>query len=267
MPDLARTDADCTATDSLFTRDELNRSDASRPDEQILAKSRADEETWLGTSPTTGTPLSPTPDAGPSTPEFDDLMDRYRARQRDELVGWSCQYRKRANEIGSGGQGVVYLMECADEFFGNRALKVFCPQPYGDAQAYHTEMERMKTVAAVVHQICHGNLILVERFESDSDIYMMVMRLIDGYDLQSLLKRSTMQNLEPFVTTCALGRTQKRRLCQVWGRTMRSDSGRCRIHHRKLFAGRWRIACQRDCSLRHQAIEHHAGLRRKHQAY
>jgi eukaryotic-like serine/threonine-protein kinase len=169
--------------------------------EDTRAMTRADEETLIGKKSTIHTPILSPSGLEHSMADFDQLMERYEVRQQNPFVGWSCQYRKGA-EIGKGSQGVVYDMECEEAFFGHRALKIMNPNPYRDAALYRKEMERMKEVAAVVHQICHGNLILVERFESDGGIYMMVMRqMVEGYNLLSLLMKSKKRRLERFVST------------------------------------------------------------------
>jgi eukaryotic-like serine/threonine-protein kinase len=62
-------------------------------------------------------------------------------------------------------------------------------------------MQRMRSVAAAVHEIYHDNLIYVERFEPHDGIFVMDMRLIDGYDLQRLLEPEVVRTLEQFVRT------------------------------------------------------------------
>ncbi len=130
---------------------------------------------------------------------FHDVVRAYDASERTEHVSWRSQYFKR-KEIGRGGQGVVYLIEHQDDFSGTRALKVFSPKPYGNLQDYHDDMQRMIRVASVVDRNRHDNLIEVERFACHDGLYLMVMRLIDGYDLRRLLEPAMLQRLRQHVT-------------------------------------------------------------------
>jgi serine/threonine-protein kinase len=152
--------------------------------------------TLLGSTSTLDT--LPTAAVGPAA-GFDGLVRAYDACKRTARVSWRSQYYKR-KEIGRGGQGVVYLIECQDEFSGTRALKVFSPEPYGDLANYHEDMQRMISVAAIVHRNRHDNLIEVERFACHDGIYLMVMRLIDGYDLRCLLQPAMLEQLRGSVT-------------------------------------------------------------------
>jgi serine/threonine-protein kinase len=128
-------------------------------------------------------------------PELLNLTDAYEAWQAKDRVGWSCEYRV-LEEIGRGGQGIVYLIEGLDDFTGKRALKVLSPTRYASAEDYQADMRRMADVAAVVDQSWHNNLLQFERFEPHNGIYFMVMRLVDGYDLQRLLDRKSVTDLE-----------------------------------------------------------------------
>jgi serine/threonine-protein kinase len=56
-------------------------------------------------------------------------------------------------------------------------------------------MRRMAAVAAVVDQSWHNNLLQIERFEPHDGIYFMLMRLVDGYDLQRMLDRNVVTDL------------------------------------------------------------------------
>lgn len=131
---------------------------------------------------------------------LENLVQAYCASQRTERVSWRSQYFKR-KEIGRGGQGVVYLIECQDDFSGTRALKVFSPEPYLHLEEYRDDMRRMGSVASIVDQNRHDNLIEVERFACHDGIYLMVMRLIDGYDLRRLLQSKMLKQLRRNVTS------------------------------------------------------------------
>lgn len=194
-PSAVLSDADRKTLESMGPPAEIVCRICSQIDE-TRAMSGADAETWLGKSPNVGTSFFPASSPEEEADDFKRLLNSYNARQQNDLVSWTCEYQKGA-EIGSGGQGIVYRMECGDSNFSeNRALKVFSPKPYKKKVVYGIEMERMKAVAAVVHQIGHENLLRVERFAADGGIYMMIMRQIDGYDLQWMLRRATMESLE-----------------------------------------------------------------------
>jgi serine/threonine-protein kinase len=133
--------------------------------------------------------------ATPPSPAYLKLLLRHRDFHRLEHIEWGNQF-ERKEKIGRGRQGVVYRIECANPFFGSRALKVMSPTPYGNEKDYHDDMARMVEVASTVHQNVHDNLIHVERFEAYNDVFVMVMRLIDGLDLQRLLHSALMEKLK-----------------------------------------------------------------------
>jgi serine/threonine-protein kinase len=128
-----------------------------------------------------------------------DLMKRLNEVQATEQILWPSCYRK-VQELGRGGQGTVYLTECLDELSGEQALKVYSPQPYGSADAYHEDMQRLLNVATFVHRIHHDNLVDVQRFVDYRGIYVMVMQWIDGFDLRHLLDVKLLEQLRQSVT-------------------------------------------------------------------
>ena len=69
-------------------------------------------------------------------------------------------------ELGSGGQGTVFLSERlgSDGFRQQVALKVFSPNRFPDAKSYQEDMERIAHVAARVAYIQHDNLLDVNNF-------------------------------------------------------------------------------------------------------
>jgi serine/threonine-protein kinase len=189
----ALTEAEGKALAALGTPEEVVRRIVARLKDRppLLSLSGSDDTRMLGAS-TLDTPHDPR-DGRPAGPDFEELLDRYSACRRLQQISWSCQYRK-VRQIGRGGQGVVYLIECQDTFFGKRALKIFSPKPYGSWAAYLDDMQGMARVASEVHKKCHENLLQVERFEAHDGIYMMVMRLIDGYDLQRLVTKKVVDH-------------------------------------------------------------------------
>ncbi len=198
-PAAALTDADRAAFEALGTPEELARRVYARSQRNAPPRSPARVATCVNEQAARETiPNGPREAAAPD-PEFDRLLSRHRACHQVKRFGWNSRFLKKKREIGQGGQGVVYLIECKDKFVGNRALKILSPEPYGDASSYRQDMERMRAVAALVHQIYHDNLIYVERFEEKYGICMLVMRLVDGFDLQRLLDPKLIGNLKGFV--------------------------------------------------------------------
>jgi hypothetical protein len=103
-------------------------------------------------------------------------------------MSWT-EHQRLIRLIGAGGQGQVYLSQRrgADGFTLPVALKIFSPERFEHSQAYDEAMERIARVAARVAQIQQDNLLDVHNFVDRHRIRMMVMELIDGYDLARLL--------------------------------------------------------------------------------
>ena len=192
----ALTEADRAALEALGTPEELARRVYARAQRNVPPRSEAPVTTYADNQLARETiPNGPHEAAAPD-PKFEELLSRHRACHQVECFEWKCEFVKKEQEIGQGGQGVVYRIQCTDEFVGNRALKILSPEPYCDAQSYRQDMQRMRDVAALVHQIYHDNLIYVERFEPHYGIYLMFMRLIDGFDLQRLLDPKRIDSLQ-----------------------------------------------------------------------
>jgi serine/threonine-protein kinase len=134
-----------------------------------------------------------------TAPALGELMWRLDEVQAMKEIHWPSCYRK-LDELGRGGQGIVYLTECLDELRGKQALKVYSPQPYDSVGAYHEDMQRLLSVAELVHRIHHDNLVGVQRFVDDKGIYVMVMQWIDGFDLRRLLDIHLFEQLRISVT-------------------------------------------------------------------
>ena len=71
----------------------------------------------------------------PATRCSADLMARYARLVDEERLSWTVHHRL-LRELGSGGQGIVYLSERrgADNFTLPVALKIFSPERYDDAR-------------------------------------------------------------------------------------------------------------------------------------
>lgn len=118
----------------------------------------------------------------------DSLIDRYRGLLRSKRVQWTT-YHRFERELGSGGQGIVYLSarNGADGFNQPVAMKVFSPERFANSNAYKKAMERVALVASRVANIQHDNLLDVQDFVDRDRIRIMVMEWIDGYDLRQLM--------------------------------------------------------------------------------
>ncbi len=126
-------------------------------------------------------------DRGPALPS-DSLVDRYKALLTTKRIQWTT-YHRLERQLGSGGQGVVYLSarQGADGFNQPVAMKVFSPERFASSLAYKTAMERVARVASRVASIQHDNLLDVQDFVDRNRIRVMVMEWIDGYDVRQLM--------------------------------------------------------------------------------
>jgi eukaryotic-like serine/threonine-protein kinase len=118
----------------------------------------------------------------------DSLIDRYRGLLQNCRVQWTT-YHRFERELGSGGQGVVYLSarNGADGFNQPVAMKVFSPERFPNPMAYKKAMERIARVASHIATIQHDNLLDVQDFVDRDRIRIMVMEWVDGYDLRQLM--------------------------------------------------------------------------------
>jgi eukaryotic-like serine/threonine-protein kinase len=123
-----------------------------------------------------------------------ELLERYDAILAERRIAWTEHHRFR-HVLGSGGQGVVFLGDRrgADGFSLPIAVKVFSPDRYADARAYDDAMMRIARVSARVAQIQQDNLLDVHNFIDRNRIRLMEMEWIDGYDLQRLLTKKTLE--------------------------------------------------------------------------
>ena len=154
----------------------------------------------------------------------DQLMQNLETFDREQRLSWGSNYRK-VNEIGRGGQGVVYLVQCLEEFSVFSALKVFSPAPYADAQEYDEHMRRIAHIAALVHQIHPDNLLNVERFLKHTGIHAMVTQWIDGYDLGQLLHSTHLDTLRDHLDAQRWADLTKVVFTQIGARQLRLQPG------------------------------------------
>ena len=117
-----------------------------------------------------------------------DLLVRYQSIVNAQTLDWTRRYRK-LRQLGSGGQGVVFLGERqgADHFRLPVALKVFSPESYRDAEAYEEDMVRIAGVAVRVALMQQDNLIDIHDFIAQDGLRVMEMEWVDGYDLRAVL--------------------------------------------------------------------------------
>jgi serine/threonine-protein kinase len=91
--------------------------------------------------------------------------------------------------LGEGGQGKVYLSERlgADDYRQPLAVKVFSPEKYPSARSYLTAMSRLSQLGSQLSWPQHGNVVGIQGFEQRGQIRIMLMELVEGYDLCQLL--------------------------------------------------------------------------------
>jgi len=120
----------------------------------------------------------------------EELLARYKGILDNKRLSWT-EHHRLIRELGSGGQGVVYLSEHrgTDNFTLPVAIKVFSPEHYPDAPAYDDAMGRIAQVAARVARIQQDNLLDVQNWVVRDRIRIMEMEWVDGFDLGRLLTR------------------------------------------------------------------------------
>lgn len=117
-----------------------------------------------------------------------DLIQLYETLIASGRVQWTT-YQHLDRQLGSGGQGVVFLSERrgADGFNQPVAIKFFSPERFATPLAYDKAMLRLARVASRVALIQHDNVLDVQDFVDRNRIRIMVMEWIDGYDLRQLM--------------------------------------------------------------------------------
>lgn len=122
------------------------------------------------------------------------LMERYDLLLHSKRVQWTT-YHRLERELGSGGQGTVYLSarRGADGFHQPVAMKVFSPDRFPTPREYKKAMERIAHVASRIATIQHDNLLDVQDFVDRNQIRIMVMEWIDGCDLRQLMNSDRLE--------------------------------------------------------------------------
>lgn len=130
-----------------------------------------------------------------------ELNNRYDNLVRTGRLSWT-EHLKLTQQIGSGGQGVVYLSERrgTDNFTLPVALKLFSPERFEDASSYVHAMGCIAKIASRVAQIQHDHLLDVYNFVERDRIRLMEMEWIDGYDLTRLLSSEMLQEVHDQVS-------------------------------------------------------------------
>lgn len=121
-------------------------------------------------------------------PSNNALIELYETLIATGRVQWTT-YHHLERQLGSGGQGVVFLSERrgADGFNQPVAMKIFSPERFATPLAYDRAMLRLARVASRVALIQHDNVLDVQDFVDRNRIRIMVMEWIDGYDLRQLM--------------------------------------------------------------------------------
>ncbi len=127
-------------------------------------------------------------DGTQALPPNTELIELYDSLINGGRVQWTT-YHHLERQLGSGGQGVVFLSKRrgADGFNQPVAMKFFSPERFPTPLAYDKAMARLARVASRVALIQHDNVLDVQDFVDRNRIRIMVMEWIDGYDLRQLM--------------------------------------------------------------------------------
>ena len=117
-----------------------------------------------------------------------ELMPRYAELLKVGRTSWT-EHLRLDQELGKGGQGVVYLSERrgTDSFTLPVAVKLFSPERYSDSKSYVFAMQRIADISSRVAQIQQDHLLDVYNFVERDRIRLLEMEWIDGFDLARLL--------------------------------------------------------------------------------
>ncbi len=146
--------------------------------------------------------MNPTPPVDPILSRSDHLQKQYQAILDRQRLGWISR-RPFLRCLGVGGQGIVFLSERQGTggFRLPIALKLYSPLRYIDADEYEREMARLSQVSARIARIQQDNLIDIQNFIMRRGIRILEMEWVDGYDLQCLLRRSTLERVRRGVSS------------------------------------------------------------------
>lgn len=137
----------------------------------------------------------------PAQHEPNELVEQYQEILTERRLSWT-NHLQLIKLLGSGGQGVVFQTELrgTDAFTLPAALKIFSPERFDDVHSYDEAMHRVARASARIAQIQHDNLLYVYNFVDRHRVRMMVMELIDGYDLARLLVPSMLTRIRDRVS-------------------------------------------------------------------
>lgn len=126
-----------------------------------------------------------------STEEFASfaLQNQFDSLTNSARVSWQMTYRL-IEQIGAGGQGVVYLADRINphDLSFRLALKFYRPDIYPDADAYQSDMARVARVAMSLARVQQDNLLDVFNVVDSGGIQVEPMEWVDGIDLAHLLR-------------------------------------------------------------------------------
>jgi serine/threonine-protein kinase len=127
----------------------------------------------------------------------DELKFAYQNMLDEQLHKWTEDVRF-LRQLGSGGQGVVFLSERrgVDNFALPVAIKVFSPERYHNDEVYDEAMRQLAHIASKIAQIQHDNLLDVQHWRSRDRIRIMEMEWVEGFDLNQLLDSELLNKLE-----------------------------------------------------------------------
>lgn len=91
---------------------------------------------------------------------------------------------KLLGHIGTGGMSSVYLAEHT-RMHDKRAIKVLPKKRLNDA----SYLARFQLEAKAIASLNHPNIVLAYDIDNEGDVHYIVMEYVDGYDLQTLVKR------------------------------------------------------------------------------
>jgi eukaryotic-like serine/threonine-protein kinase len=117
-----------------------------------------------------------------------ELYHEYLCIVDQQQLGGAQDYPLRQS-LGAGVQGRVFLSERggADDFRQPLAIKVFSPEKYPSVRSYASAMTRLSHVGSYLSWPQDSNVVSVHGFERRGQIRIMLMELVDGYDLCQLL--------------------------------------------------------------------------------
>jgi serine/threonine-protein kinase len=132
----------------------------------------------------------------------DELLGRYNLLLNRRRLNWT-EHLHFLRQLGSGGQGVVYLTERrgTDGFTLPVAIKIFSPEHYENDTAYDADMAQIAHVAARVAEIQHDNLLDVHNWLDRNRIRIMEMEWVDGLDLSQLMQQKMLDHIYRRVST------------------------------------------------------------------